>query len=146
MKADILKESELTNEALCELFVSHGLDARLDEDGDVRVQATSGNTAYVTMSDAFSAYEEESDLPLIHIFAGYRIPESNENACYAFCNRINAAGVLVTAYCPKPGSLRLSGVLPVAGGIGKRTVIAALNQFQAVDDELRKFDEDNVLG
>lgn len=146
MKTDRLRASELTNEALCQLFVTEGLDAQLDDNGDVRVKAPSGNVAYVEVVDAFSVYEEGRDLPLIHFYAGYRIPESNENACYAFCNRVNAAGRLATAFCPKPGALRLSAALPAAGGIGKHTITTALAQFQMVDDTIREFDEDNILG
>lgn len=144
MKADILKQSELTNEALCALFNAEGNDARLDDDGDVKVSSpSSSNVMYVDVQDL----SEDGRLQGIFFFALFTIPETADDETRdAFCNRINEAQPWLTAFCPKPGSMRLSYMLPVAHGIGKRAIIVALNMHLHVNDHLRDYDEDNVIG
>lgn len=114
-----------------------GMDAKLDDDGDVQVKgAACGGYVCVQEDDWLLRFES---------LYGAK-DDATRMQKLALCNRINDRFRMARAHVKSRGNLGFDYYFPVKGGVDDRVVVLTFKRFtQCVVDGLRACDDDNIV-
>lgn len=136
MSVAMLGPVDITSERLQELYTAAGMQAQIDEDGDLCV--SDGATCYVLPTSA-------GDRIQLMAVVGTREAASRE-ACLELANRVNNEISTVRARVTPRGSLVFDYHIPIDGGTSERAVVLATRFFlTAALEAIRRCDQDDVV-
>ena len=137
--AEELMDVPVTAESILEMLSASGVNARLDEDGDVRIVDFRVGRMYVAAEEAE-----------IRFYAAVQFRRrASRSSCLELANRINDNLRLVRAAVSRPdddpGVLELDWYLPLDPQIQKGVIVAALRRFAGAVSSALKADTRQIL-